>query len=490
VQLVLALDAGTTSVRALAFDDRLRVVDVAQEPLTQHFPAPGWVEHEPTEIARLSVAALGALARRARDRGDLVRCVGVTNQRETTIAFDRASGEGPRAIVWQDRRTAEHCEALGAGGHGAAVRERTGLVLDPYFSGTKMRWLIDHGALKEMSAPSLATVDTYLVWALTGGPSGGAYVTEPSNASRTMLMDLSTRQWSTEMSDLLGVPLAYLATIGPSAGELGVVAATVDPTLAGTPITGVLGDQQAALFGQACVIPGMIKATYGTGSFLLANTGPTPPTPIAGLISTVAWDFGRVGPVHYALEGSAFTAGAAIQWLRDELGLIARAEEVGPLAASVPDAGGVSFVPALSGLGSPYWRADARGAFFGLTRGTTRAHLARAVLDAICYQARAITDAFRDGGVSPVELRADGGVAAVDDLLRLQATSSRVDVCRGDSLEATARGAAAAAGLAAGLWPSVEAVADTWRESFRAAPVDPTGADLGYAAWRRAVERS
>ena len=353
-----------------------------------------------------------------------------------------------------------------------------------------MRWLMDHGAIEGFAQPALSTIDAFLLWTLTGGPQGGVFATEPSNASRTMLMDLATLTWSSEMSELLGVPLEYLPTIQPSAHHFGTIDATVIPELAEIPITAMLGDQQAALFGQACFSPGMVKATYGTGAFILANAGHAVPPLREGLVTTVAWDAGRHDVPTYAYEGSAFVAGAAIQWLRDELQIISSAPEVGPLAESVSDSGGVIFVPAFTGLGSPFWRSEARGVLMGLSTSTTKAHIARAVVEALAFQVRAMTEAFAEGGVALQELRADGGAAAMDLLLQLQATSSRLTVRRSRSLEATAQGAALMAGLEVGLWPSLESLAALWGSTFTAEPEDPTFTDLGYAAWLDATTRA
>ena len=491
MRLVLALDAGTSSVRAVSFDPSLTAVDLAQRPLTQHYPAPGLVEHDPNEIASLAGEVLAEVGGKVRARGDEIVALGVTNQRETTVAFDRDGGPVThRAVVWQDRRTAAACARLEADGHLPTVRARTGLVLDPYFSATKMRWLVDHGAHDGLQLPALATIDTFLLWWLTGANAHATFATEPSNASRTMLYDIARGEWSTELADLFGVPVSALAPLHPSCGSFGRVDANVVPALAGVPISGVLGDQQAALFGQACTDVGMVKATYGTGAFVLVNAGATVPRVPNGLLGTVAWDLGEHGGRVFALEGAAFVAGAAVQWLRDELGVIDRAEDVSALASRVADSGGVVFVPAFAGLGSPFWRPEARGALLGLTRGSGSAHVARAVLDAQAYQVRAITDAFGDAGVALRELRADGGLAAVDDVLRRQATLSRLRVHRGRSLEATARGAAAIAGLGARVWSDVDELAELWRSDFGVAPEDPTAADAGYAAWCRAIDRA
>ncbi len=491
MDLILALDAGTTGVRTVAFDASAAVVDSAYRELTQYFPRPGEVEHDATEIAELALATLREVAERSQTQGHRIVALGITNQRETTVAFDRATGAiRHHAIVWQDRRTASRCEELTTLGALPRVRAVTGLVLDSYFSGTKMRWLMDHGAIEGFAQPALATIDAFLLWTLTGGPQGGVFATEPSNASRTMLMDLETLAWSTEMSSLLGVPLEYLPTIEASAHHFGTIAHTIIPELADVPITAILGDQQAALFGQACFSPGMVKATYGTGAFILANAGHTAPPLREGLVTTVAWDAGRHDIPAYAYEGSAFVAGAAIQWLRDELQIISSAPEVGPLAESVSDSGGVIFVPAFTGLGSPFWRSEARGVLMGLSTSTTKAHIARAVVESLAFQVRAMTDAFAEGGVALQELRADGGAAAMDLLLQLQATSSRLTVRRSRSLEATAQGAALMAGLEVGLWGSLEVLSTLWGSTFTAEPEDPTFADLGYTAWLDATTRA
>jgi glycerol kinase len=491
VELVLALDAGTSGVRAVAYDDATTVIDASYRTLTQYFPNPGEVEHDALEIAHLAVATLREVAARARDRGDHVVALGITNQRETTVAFDRVTGTTPHhAIVWQDRRTASYCDDLERNGHGPLVRQTTGLVLDSYFSATKMRWFLDHGAMDSARAPSFATVDSWLLWWLSGGVDGGVFVTEPSNASRTMLMDLATLQWSSDMTTLFDVDASMLAVIQPSCSTFATVNATVIPELGGVAVTAMLGDQQSALFGQACFDEGVVKATYGTGAFVLANVGTRRPGVVDGLVTSVAWDLGTFGPTSYALEGSAFVAGAAVQWLRDELHFIDDASELEALALRASDNAGVQFVPAFTGLGSPFWRSDARGSITGLSRGVGRAQIARALIEALACQVRAMTDAFASGGVPLRELRADGGAAAMDMLLKLQATSSRLPVLRSASLEATARGAATLAGLGVGHWSSLDELADLWHEDRRFEPGDPVVADLGYAQWRRAVERA
>ncbi len=504
-RVAVAVDAGTTGVRALAVDGRARVADVAYRELTQHFPRPGWVEHDPAEIwdsVRSTLAELGA---RLAERGDTVAAIGITNQRETLVAFDRSTGRPlHRAIVWQDRRTAPICAELTEAGHLPFVRATTGLVLDPYFSATKAAWLLRNGDLA--LAPddpdlSFCTVDSWVLWNLTGGPRGGAYATDPSNASRTLLLNTATLSWSPELCALFGVPPHTLPEVRPSAGRFGTAALSdlgaASAVLDGVPVSGVLGDQQAALFGQACFEPGMVKVTYGTGSFALANAGPDRPPAPDGLTVSCAWDLGdhtddAHGPVAYALEGSAFVSGAAIQWLRDGLGIISAAAEVGPLAESVPDSGGVTFVPALTGLGSPWWDPRARGIVTGLTRGVGRAHLARACVEGMAFQVRDMTDAMAAGSAHPLSaLRADGGAAAMDLLLALQAEQSRMPVARPASLESTALGAATVAGLAEGMWSSLTELAGLWRAETVFEPELPAElADALHAGWRRAVEKS
>jgi glycerol kinase len=491
VDIILALDAGTSGVRTVAFDQNVRIVDSSYRELTQHFPRPGEVEHEASEITQLAVATLREVATNVLKDGHHVAALGITNQRETTVAFDRESGQlFHRAIVWQDRRGAPTCDEMALAGHGPLVRSTTGLVLDPYFSATKMKWLLDQGSLDGAKAPSLATVDTWLLWTLSGGANGGVFATEPSNASRTMLMDLATLDWSATMTSLFSVPSELLAPIRPSTTHFATISDDVIPELRGVPITGILGDQQAALFGQACFKPGVIKATYGTGAFILANAGDCVPGVYDGLLSTVAWDLGDYGATTYAVEGSAFVAGAAVQWLRDEMGFLSNSDELEALATSVADSAGALFVPAFTGLGSPFWRSDARGSITGLSRGLGRANIARALVEALAYQVRAMTDAFEENGLTLHELRADGGAAAMDLLLELQATNSRLPVLRSASLEATSRGAATAAGLAVGLWGSLEELGELWQCDQRFTPGDPLFVDLGYAAWRRAVDRA
>jgi glycerol kinase len=503
---MVAIDAGTTGVRALVVDDQARVVDVSYREITQFFPRPGWVEHDPTEIWQAVQATLAEVGARLAEAGDTVAGIGITNQRETLVAFDRGTGRAlHRAIVWQDRRTASICQELAQAGHLDLVRARTGLMLDPYFTATKITYLLRHGDLaldRDSPALSFGTVDSWLLWNLTGGTAGGVFATDPSNASRTLLLDTATLAWSDELCALFDVPPHTLPHLWPSAGRFGqAVLPDLGPASAvldGVPISGVLGDQQAALFGQACFDPGMIKVSYGTGSFVLANAGPDRPDAPDGLTVSVAWDLGAVAgstkapPVAYALEGSTFVSGAAIQWLRDGLGIIDSAAEIGPLAESVADSGGVTFVPALTGLGSPWWDPAARGIITGITRGAGRAQLARACVEAMAFQVRDMTDAMAAASPHPLaELRADGGAAAMDLLLQLQAEQSRLPVARPRSLESTALGAATLAGLAEGVWGSLDDLSGLWASSARFEPELPTElTDAVYAVWQRAVDRA
>ena len=506
---VIAVDAGTTGVRALAVDEHARVIDIAYRELTQHFPRPGWVEHDATEIWDHVVATLAEVADRRRDAGMAVAAVGVTNQRETVVAWDRRTGRPlHRALVWQDRRTAARCDELRDGGHLPLVRKRTGLVLDPYFSATKMAWLLAEGGVPRTPDLALGTVDAWVVWNLTGGAgdgsgprrvSPGAFATDPSNAARTMLFDIGDRRWSAELADLFGVPLPALPDVRPSCGRVGRVAGTAavaSPLLVGVPVSGIAGDQQAALFGQACFEPGTAKVTYGTGSFVLVHAGDRVPEPPDGLLATVAWDLGAAAgtqpAVAYALEGSVFATGAAVQWLRDGLGIIEEAADTEPLARSVPDSGGVHVVPAFTGMGSPWWDPYARGAIVGITRGTTRAHLARAVVDAMAMQVRDVADAMSGALGGPLRsLRADGGAAVMGLLLQRQADQLQVPVSRPASTETTAVGAATLAGLAEGVWSSLDELAGMWSSETEAVPIlEKAEADAEHDRWLQAVARA
>ena len=477
----------------MAVDDTGTPRGLSYRELTQYFPQPGWVEHDAAEIWEGVRATLAGVMSEL-PPGAVVACVGITNQRETVVAWDRRTGTpSARAIVWQDRRTAGRCDELVAEGHLDVVRTRTGLVLDPYFSGTKMAWLLEHGGVANGPDLCLGTVDDWVLWNLTGGPTGGVHATDASNASRTMLYDITQRRWSAELCDMLRVPMTALGEVVPSSGRMGTISASaVGGLLAGTPVSSILGDQQSALFGQACLDPGMAKNTYGTGSFVLMNVGPKCPAPADGLLTTVAWDLGTNGGFAYALEGAVFVTGAAIQWLRDGLGIISDAANVGPLAASVPDSEGVYVVPAFAGLGSPYWDPYARGTIVGITRGVNRAHIARATVESIAYQVRAVVDRMVEvSGTALAELRVDGGASVMDLLLQLQADQLNVAVSRPRITETTALGAAYAAGLAEGVWSSTDDVSRAWQEEARFIPTLARSApDRLYAGWQRAVERS
>ena len=489
---ILALDQGTTSSRAILFDRSGRIAKVAQEEFAQIYPQPGWVEHDPESIwgtqlgtARRVLAASGASV------GQLA-AIGITNQRETTVIWDRETGAPlHNAIVWQCRRTAQTCDRLRAEGWAEPIRAKTGLVVDAYFSGTKVAWLLEHVAGLRVKAERgdalFGTIDSYLMWRLS---AGRLHVTDVSNASRTMLFNIHTLDWDDEILARLHIPRAMLPEVRPSSEVYGVT----DGTLFGAevPIAGAAGDQQAALFGQACFAPGLAKNTYGTGCFLLLNTGQEAVTSKRGLLTTIAWQLAGEANVTYALEGSVFIAGAAIQWLRDGLGIITRAAESESLAREVPDTGGVYFVPAFVGLGAPYWDAYARGTVVGLTRGTDRRHLARAALEAICYQSRDVLEAMaRDSGIRLESLRADGGAASNDLLMQLQADLLGVPVLRPQVTETTALGAAYLAGLAVGFWSGKEEIAAQWQANARFEPEMPAKRrDSLYAGWQRAVERA
>ncbi|HMA28253.1 MAG TPA: glycerol kinase GlpK [Thermoanaerobaculia bacterium] len=485
---VLALDQGTTSSRAVVFDERGAVRGMAQQELRQIYPEPGWVEHDPTEIwATQSDALHEALAKAGLGASD-VAALGITNQRETTLLWERATGRPlANAIVWQDRRTASTCDALRAAGHEATFTRKTGLVLDPYFSGTKLKWLLDHVPMARDRAArgelAFGTVDTWLVWKLT---NGAVHVTDPSNASRTLLYDIYTGTWDDELLGLLEIPREVLPRVVPSSGVVGTA------SLGGVsvPIAGLAGDQQAALFGQACDRPGLAKNTYGTGCFLLLNTGARAVPSKNRLLTTVAWDLGAGRT--YALEGSVFIAGAAVQWLRDGLRLIREAADVEALAASEKDNGGVYMVPAFTGLGAPHWDAYARGALFGLTRGSTAGHVARAVLESIAFQSADVLLAMeKDAGMTLIELRVDGGAAGNELLMQFQADLLGVPILRPEVLETTALGAAYLAGLAVGAWKSAGEIRANWRVARRFEPaMSRDRAAALRAGWEKAVSRA
>ncbi|MFM8303075.1 MAG: glycerol kinase GlpK [Actinomycetota bacterium] len=488
--VVLALDAGTTGVRTLAVGADGRPGAMAYREFPQHFPRPGWVEHDPDDILDAARTTLGVVAAEVAAAGGTVAAIGITNQRETVVAWDRRTGRPRhRAVVWQDRRTAGMCTRLRDAGHEPHVRARTGLILDPYFSATKIAWLLTEGGVVADTDLLVGTVDAWLLWNLTGGPDGGVHATEPSNASRTLLYDIEAQAWSDELADLFGVPTPSLPDVRPSSGRFGV---TVPERAAGlaVPVSGVAGDQQASLFGQACVAPGQTKNTYGTGSFVLMNVGTALPEAVDGLLTTVAWQLGDT--VTYALEGAVFVTGAAIQWLRDGLGILGAASEAGPLAESVPDTGGVMFVPALTGLGAPHWDPYARGLVIGLTRGTTRAHLVRAAVEAMAWQTRDVVDAMTAASGQPVaSLRVDGGASVMDLLCRVQADALGTEVRRSAVRETTALGAAFLAGLAEGVWTDLDDVTAHWHDDGRFIPTASRAeTDAAYAQWCRAVERA
>jgi glycerol kinase len=487
---ILALDQGTTSSRAIVFDHDGAIRAVAQKEFTQIFPQAGWVEHDPQEIwasqIGVAVEALGRAHAAPRD----VAAIGITNQRETTIVWDRETGEPiHNAIVWQDRRTADFCERLKADGASETIQAKTGLLVDAYFSASKIRWILDHvpGARARAEAGRLAfgTVDTWLVWKLTAHER---HVTDASNASRTMLFNIHTLQWDDELLRLFGIPASMLPEVRSSSEVYGRVSASLG--IERVAIAGIAGDQQAALFGQMCLTPGMSKNTYGTGCFLLQNIGTTPTRSEQQLVTTVAWQ--RDGRTEYALEGSVFIGGAVVQWIRDGLGLVRSAPEIEALASSVADNGGVYLVPAFAGLGAPHWDPYARGTIVGITRGTTSAHIARAALESIAYQVADLLDAMAaDSGIALKELRVDGGAATNDMLMQTQADLLGVPVVRPAVTETTALGAAYLAGLAVGYWPSVDAVSGQWKVDRRFEPRMPRGAAQALRArWTVALGRS
>jgi glycerol kinase len=487
--LVLAIDQGTTGTTALLLDRDVRVLASHNQEFPNHYPQPGHVEHDVDEIWQSVGAAVGGAMAAAGVTADRIAAIGITNQRETSVFWDRDTGTPlHRALVWQDRRTADRCAQLRADGLEQRFKQGTGLVLDPYFSGTKAAWILDNvdGARAKASDGQalFGTIDTYVAWRLTG-----AHVTDASNASRTLLMDLDTTDWDPELLDILGVPASCLPRIVDSSGVVGHTQG-VGFLPDGIPVAGLIGDQQGALFGQACFGQGMAKCTYGTGAFVLLNTGERKAYSDHGMLTTVAWRLG--GQTSYALEGSAFIAGAAVQWLRDGLGIIQSAAEIEPLALSVPDSGGVVFVPALAGLGAPHWRPDARGLFSGITGGTSRAHLARAVLEGIALQIRDILGAMsQDLGAPLAELRVDGGATRNDLLLQMQSDVLGTPCVRPKQLETTALGSGFLAGLAVGVWDSPDAVSSAWRQDRRFEP----GVELStltplFERWTAAVERA
>jgi glycerol kinase len=480
--VVIAIDAGTTGVRARAvFTDGRPSISCYQE-FPQYFPQPGWVEHDANEIWSAVHATLTDVIKKI---DQPIAAIGITNQRETIVAWDKQTGKPfGKAIVWQDRRTAQRCQELEPAL--PLVRATTGLVLDPYFSASKIEWMITHGNLPVDDRLAFGTIDSWIIWNLT---SGSAFVTDATNASRTMLFDIQNMCWNKELCELFKVPMSALPTVVPSSGRCALTAEHAGIPK-GIPISGIAGDQQAALFGQACFDVGTSKNTYGTGSFVLMNVGNTCPQPADGMLTTVAWDLGTGSPT-YALEGAIFVTGSAIQWLRDGLQIIQHAHEVGPLAQSVTDSGGVVVVPAFTGLGSPWWDPNARGTIIGITRGTTRAHIARAVVESITFQTRDVVDAMASAAAVTVrDMRVDGGAAVMDFMLQMQADLLGVDVLRPTELETTAMGAAFLAGLAEGIWPSLNDVAAAWQLERTFRPEPNGGESARYQQWRRAVERS
>ncbi len=490
MQYVLALDQGTTSSRAIVFDHESAVKAVAQREFEQIFPQPGWVEHDPEEIwsSQISVAieALSRAELRPRD----IAALGITNQRETTIVWNRETGKPVyNAIVWQDRRTAAFCDQLKADGHESLIQQRTGLLIDSYFSASKITWILDHvpgaRALADAGKLAFGTVDSWLIWKLTGGEK---HVTDVSNASRTMLFNIHSGRWDDELLKIFRVPASMLSVLGASSEIQGEVTTTLG--LGGVAIAGIAGDQQASLFGQRCTSPGLTKNTYGTGCFALQNTGRVAVSSSNRLVTTVAWKIGDT--LEYALEGSVFVGGAVVQWLRDGLGIIRTSAEIETLAKSVPDNGGVYFVPAFVGLGAPHWDPYARGSIFGLTRGTSAGHLARAALESIAYQVADLLDAIRkDSGTSVPELRVDGGGSANDALMQFQADILGIPIVRPVVTETTALGAAYLAGIAVKYWRDAAEIASMARQEQRFEPrMAQSQAGALRERWNEALSRS
>ena len=485
---IMALDSGTTSNRCILFNKQGEICSVAQKEFAQYYPKPGWVEHDPVEIWNTQISVAQEAMRKAGARPEDIAAIGITNQRETTVVWDRATGEPVyNAIVWQCRRTAEYCDELRARGLAEPIREKTGLVIDAYFSGTKLRWILENvagaRARAERGELLFGTIDTWLIWKLTGGR---VHVTDYSNASRTMLYNIRTLRWDEEILKELDIPACMLPEAMPSSCAYG----QSDPAIFGAPVTiaGAAGDQQAALFGQTCFAPGEAKNTYGTGCFLLMNTGETPKTSRSGLVTTIAW--GLDGRVEYALEGSVFVAGAAIQWLRDELRLVESAPDSEYFATKVADTNGCYVVPAFEGLGAPYWDQYARGCMVGLTRGVNNAHIIRATLESLAYQTNDVLRAMEeDAGIRLAALKVDGGASANDFLMQFQADISNAPVRRPVCVETTAMGAAYLAGLAVGYWQSKEEVLSNWKISRVFAPgMDGAQRERLLSGWRRAVD--
>ena len=484
---ILALDQGTTSCRALVFNRKGTIISTAQKEFEQHFPKPGWVEHDAGEIWEVQAEMAAKALRQASLKPSDIKVIGITNQRETVVVWDKNTGEPiHKAIVWQDKRTASYCETLKKEGRQKMVREKTGLVIDSYFSGTKVKWILDNVPRARERALSgnllLGTIDTWLIWKMTGG---ALHITDMTNACRTLFFNLHTLEWDAEMLDLLGIPENMLPEIRESSEVYGHTSAAF--LSEGIPIAGIAGDQQAALFGQMCTRAGMVKNTYGTGCFMLMNIGDKPIVSKNNLLTSVGWTLG--GKTTYVLEGSIFIAGAVVQWLRDGLKLIENSKDVETLATSVPDSGGVYLVPAFAGLGAPYWNQQARGSIFGLTRGSTDAHVARAALESIAYQTMDVLSAMEaDAGISISELRVDGGASVNALLMQFQADVLNTHTVRPEIVETTVMGAAFLAGLAVGYWEDLEEIEKLWSADERFAPAgDASQTRQGIEQWHRAV---
>jgi len=489
-KLILALDQGTTSSRAILFNHSGAIVTVAQKEFKQIYPKPGWVEHDAEEIWSSQFSVMAEVLAKGNLKTIDVAAIGITNQRETTIVWDRETGKPVyNAIVWQDRRTADYCDSLKATGHAPLIQQKTGLIIDAYFSATKLKWILDTipGARDKAAKGNLAfgTVDSWLSWKLSGGK---IHITDVSNASRTMLLNIQTCEWDDDLLKLFDIPASVLPEVKPSSKIYGVTETVVKH--ANIPIAGIAGDQQAALFGQLCTQPGMVKNTYGTGCFMLMNTGEKMIPSKNNLLTTVAWKLGN--RTVYALEGSVFIAGAVVQWLRDGLHIIRNSAEVESLAAGVKDADGVYVVPAFAGLGAPHWNQHARGSLFGITRGTTKAHIAKAALESIAYQTTDVLKAMEsDSGISIKELRVDGGATINNMLMQFQSDILQTPVVRPKVYETTALGAAYLAGLAVGYWDSVEELQKQWQADARFTPTMPEEKVKGYLkGWQRAVKAS
>ena len=487
-KLILALDQGTTSSRAILFNHNGEIVKMSQKPFEQIFPKPGWVEHNPNEIWSSQISVAAEVVAQEGVNGEGIAAIGITNQRETTVVWDRETSEPIyNAIVWQDRRTAKYCDELKEAGHIDMIKKKTGLVLDAYFSATKLKWILDNveGAREKAEAGKLCfgTIDTWLVWKLTRGKM---FITDVSNASRTMLLNIHTLEWDTELLELFNIPKAILPAVKQSSEIYGETSTTLFSTK--IPIAGIAGDQQAALFGQMCTKPGMVKNTYGTGCFLLMNTGEKAVYSKNNLLTTIGWKIN--GKTTYALEGSVFVGGAAIQWMRDGAKLVKTAPGINHLAETVEDNGGVYFVPALTGMGAPYWDQYARGVIVGITRGTTDAHIARATLEGIAFQVYDIVKAMEaDSGEKSIELRVDGGAAASDLLMQIQSDLFGFKILRPKTLETTALGAAYLAGLAVGYWDSVDDIQSQWIVDREFEPVaDEEKIENMLHYWHKAVK--